>query len=511
MNSHHLRLALPACLLLTALPSSPLLAVTNNWDGGFVGGANNSGNWTDATNWSTDAVPLSPANTSDDVKFLDVTGGATRIVSINSGENVTAKTINFTQTTAGSSNILSIASGGTLNLNSKQTWNAASAGTARVDLGGTISFIPGYDGGVVTVNTDLTFTNAGANFTRGGGPVTATFDFNGTVNVNAGAGTAQISDTTAAGGKITSTFGASSHLLINSGTLEYATTGYSGATVTVTLNGTTTLASGTELKLTTDSANNTGFGSSGVLLTNTSTGTLSQAGTITTNGRGSGGTSTLTNSGLWKVNGLSAVIQKTNRSGAANPTFVNSTSAVFTGTTSSDKIDYNHLQTPGTDLALTNSGIIAPGNGSGGTGLTSVGRLTLVDFAITNSITTSSLTFDIGGGSSGQFDVLELQSSSMNLNNATLAINLVNGFTPGASGSWDILISDTPASISGSFFSITVNGGVNTDYSFAYNSTTGIGTLLYTAAIPEPAAQAAVAGAMIAVFACGRRRRSNQT
>lgn len=505
MNPQSLRLRLLTVSLFSGLAGSSLHSATVNWDGGFVGGANNSGNWTDATNWSTDVVPLAPANTSDDVKFLDVTvTSGTRTVSINNGENVTAKTINFTQTTAGAANILSIASGGTLSLNSAQTWSAASAGTARIDLGGTINFSV-YNSGTVTVNTDLTFTGAGANFTHGGGSASPVLVFGGAVNVNAGAGVAQISDSTAH--SITATFGSTSSLLINTGTLEFTTTLYNSTPgVAVTVQGSTTIASGAGIKLTTDSASNAGGGNSGVTFTNT--GTLGQAGTITTNGRGSGGTSTLTNSGTWKVNGLAAVIEKANRSGAANPTFVNSSGAVFSGATTADKIDFNHLQTAGTDIAFTNSGIIAAGNGSSGSGLTSVGTLTLVDFNISNSASTSSLTFDIGGTTSGQFDVLALQSSSMTLTNATLAINLVNGFAPSSSFSVDILTSDAPSSVTGSFVGLTVNGSANSDYSFAYNSTTGIGTLSYAASsIPEPSTYAIAAGVISLGMVSLRRRR----
>lgn len=502
MNPQSFRLRLLTISLLSGFAASSLHSATVNWDGGFVGGANNSGNWTDATNWSTDVVPVSPANTSDDVKFLDVTSG-TRTVSINNGDNVTAKTINFTQTTAGASNIFSIASGGTLNLNSAQTWAAASAGTARVDLGGTVNFAI-YNSGTVTVNTDLTFTNAGATFTHGGGSASSLFVFGGTVNVNAGAGTAQISDT---GHSITTTFGATSSLLVNTGVFEFSTTLFSGTPgISVSVQGTTTIASGAAIKLTTDSANNAGGGSSGVLFANS--GTLSQAGTVTTNARGSGGTTTLTNSGNWKVNGIAAVIEKTARSTAANPTFTNSAAAVFSGATLSDKIDFNHLTTPGTDLAFTNSGIIAAGNGSNGSGLTSVGTLTLVDFAVTNSVTTSSLTFDIGGTTGGQFDVLALQSSSLVLTNATLAINLVNGFAPSSSFSLNILTSDVPSSVSGSFVGLTVNGSANSDYSFSYNATTGIGTLSYTASsIPEPSTYAITAGVISLGMVSLRRRR----
>jgi hypothetical protein len=103
--------------------------------------------------------------------------------------------------------------------------------------------------------------------------------------------------------------------------------------------------------------------------------------------------------------------------------------------------------------------------------------------------------------------VLALESGSLVLTNATLAIHLVNGFAPGASFSLNILSSDVPASITGSFVGITVNGSANADYSFSYNTTTGIGTLAYTAAsIPEPSTYALAAGLATLGLAVLRRR-----
>ena len=491
-----LPLQLIAASVIILSGASSLYGATITWAGVTAGGPNSSGNWVDAPNWQGGVVPVPPANTSSDVSFQNVTSGS-RTVSINNGETATAKTIQFAQTTAGASNILSIASGGTLNLNSAQTWNAATTGTARVDLGGTVNFSV-YNSGTVTVNTALTFTNAGAGFGKSAGTASpATFNFGGAVNVNAGAGTAKIFELGTAA--INSTFGSTSSLLINTGTLEFTSAVFSGSPgITVSLQGATTLASGTGLKLTTDSGNNAGGGSSGVTLTNS--GTLSQAGTITTNGRGSGGASTLTNSNVWSVSGTGAIIEKTARATAANPTFVNS--GTFKGSSSSDAIVFNHLQTPGTDLAFAQNSILAAGNGTGGSGLTSVGTLLLTNFAVTSGAS-SSFQFDLGGTTSGQYDVLTLTSGSLNLTlGGTLALTLVNGFTPGTGFSINLITGGS--TVTGSFANLTINGSSNANYSFAFAS--GIGTLTY--AVPEPATWGLLAFSLTTVAVMRRRRKA---
>lgn len=505
MNPQPLSLPLLTAALLAALSVPSLHAATAfTWDGS--GNPNTSGNWTDATNWNPDGTPA--LSNSDTVTLGNVTPG-TRTISINSGETATAKSIAFTQSTAGGFNILSIASGGTLNLGGGQTWAAPTAGTSRVDLGGTVDFT-GLNSGSVAINTDLTFTGAGS-ILRSSGSGDAVFTFGGAVNVNAGSGTAQITYAHATNLKKTSaTFGSS--LSVNSGTLEIAGNTYSSSPgAAITVQGTTTIAAGAGIKLTSDSGNNVAGGSSGVTFTNS--GTLTQGGTIVVNPRGNGGASTITNSATWRVSGLSAGIEKSSRTNTVVPAFSNSSTGVFTGSTASDKITYTNpnpdpLTGGGPTIAFTNSGVIAAGNGSNGSGLTSVGTLTLVNFAITNSVTTSSLTFDIGGATSGQFDVLAFQSSTLKLDNAMLAIKLVNGFAPSSSFSVDILTSDVPSSVSGSFVGLTVNGSANSDYSFAYNSTTGIGTLSYTASsIPEPSTYAIAAGVISLGMVSFRRRR----
>ncbi len=488
------RFALPAALLLAA--SSSLSAQTVNWDGN--GDANASGDWSTGANWAGDVAPSTTAITAG---LVNVSSG-TRTISINNGDTVTAKQLAFTQSTAGATNLLSIASGGTLNLGGGQTWVAPTAGTSRVDLGGEVNFT-GFISTSVTVDTGLTFSNAGAVFrasSTNGGP---TFNFNGLVNVNAGAGTAQIAYT---GGNraISANFGATSNFAINSGTLEVATTSYnSGANaVSLSLAGATTIASGAGLKLTTDSGSSANGGNAGVTLTNS--GTLAQAGTITVNARGSGGASPLTNSNTWKVSGMSAAIVKNTNLGSPDPTFTNTSAGSFTGATANDRIAYNHIESAGTNLAFTNSGIIAAGNGSNGSGLTSVGTLTLVDFAVTNT-TDSTLAFDIGGTSAGQFDVLAFESGSIDFSNAKLAITLVNDFAPGASFDLEIFTADIGTSVSGSFSEITVNGVADANYSFAYVD--GVGTLSYSA-VPEPSTYAALAGLATLGLALVRRRGS---
>jgi PEP-CTERM putative exosortase interaction domain len=485
--------------LLAAI--STLSAQTINWDGN--GDANASGDWLDDVNWAGDAAPSATSITAG----LGNVSSGTRIITINTGETATAKNLAFTQTSADGTNILSIASGGTLNLGGGQIWDAPTAGTSRVELGGTIDFT-GLTSGSVTVNTGLSFTANGAVFRSSNASGAPVFNFNGSVDVNVGSGgLAQIAYT---GGNraITTNFGATSHLSISSGTLEIATPLYNNTPgVTISLQGTTAIAAGAGLKLTPDSASNGGGGSSGVSFSNS--GALTIAGKITTGGRGGGGATTFTNSGTWHVSGLDAVIEKATRAATgANPTFTNTTTGVFAGASADDRIVFNHDQIPGTDLAFTNSGVIAAGNGSGGDGLSSVGTLTLVNFAVVNT-DTSTLVFDVGGVSTGQFDVLALESGTFDFGDATISINLVNDFVPTTGFALDIFVTDAPASVSGTIAGLLVNGVANDDFSFSYDASTGIGTLSFTgSAIPEPSSAAALLGAAGLGLAALRRRRS---
>ncbi len=496
MTTPTTRLALFASTLLAA--SLPLSAQTVNWDGN--GNADASGDWLTDANWAGDVAPSTTAITAG---LVNVTSG-TRTISINNGEAVTAKNLLFTQSTAGATNLLAIASGGTLTLAGGQAWAAPTAGTSRVELGGIIDFTGFLSS--VTVNTDLTFTDAGAVFRASSSSTNAPFTFGGNVNVDAGAGVARIAYTGSTSSRtLSATF--ESALNINSGTLEIFTTVVSlnAVAASATTQGATHSAAGAELRLSTDSA---GFGSSGTALANS--GTLTQAGKITTNGRGNnaGATNTLTNSGAWKVDGLAAVIEKATNNNALDPTFVNTAIGVFSGASSADRIDFDHLQTAGTNLAFTNSGVIAAGDGTGGSGLASVGTLTLVDFAITNTAT-ASFAFDLGGAGAGQFDVIILESGSLDFTDATLDIQLVNGFAPGASFDLDIFSTDAPGSVTGTLAGLTVNGVENSDYTFTYDNVTGVGTLSFAGtAIPEPSAFALLAGLATLGLTLARRRGS---
>lgn len=496
MARQNLRFAIPSVALLAALSTAS--AQTVNWDGN--GDANIGGSWLTDANWAGDVAPSTTAITAG---LVNVASG-TRTITIGNGETATAKNLLFTQSTAGAANILSVASGGTLTLGGGQTWAAPTAGTSRVELGGLIDFT-GLSSGNVTVNNDLSFTANGAVFRSSNASGAAVFNFNGAVNVDAGSGgLAQISYT---GGNraITTTFGATSTLSINTGTLEITTLRYNATPgTTVSLQGATTIAAGAELKLSTDSANNAAGGSSGVVLTNS--GTLTQAGTVTTNGRGAAGVTSLTNSGAWRVDGLGATIEKATKvTTGADPTFTNTSTGVFSGASAADRIAFDHLQTAGTDLAFANSGVIAAGDGSGGPGLSSVGTLTLVDFAVVNT-GTATLSFDVGGAGAGLFDVLALESGSFDFGGATLAIHLVNDFAPGAAFDLAIFTSDAPGSVSGTIGAITVNGVADSNYAFSYDGLTGVGTLSFAGTIPEPASFATVLALACLGMATRRRR-----
>lgn len=483
---------LPACLLGLSLCAPALNAQTVlNWTGN--GNSNNGGNWTDPLNWGG-ATPVGTNNAT----LVNVTAG-TRTVTVNSGESVTAQRLTMTQTTSGT-NILAIASGGTLTLtndNSAYSWGAAATGggTSRIDLGGTINLSGRTSTTGVTINNDLNFAAGSRIQNTTAQNTVAQLNFNGIVNVDAAGGVARIERS--GGNAVTSpTFGATSTLNINSGTFQVFTTNQNANSVVLNMStaGTTFVASGAELRLSVQSG---GSGSAGVALSNS--GSFTMAGKVTSDGRGSNvaATNTITNTGSWIISGTSAVIEKATNSNQNNPTFVNSTTGILRGSGTLNMLDYNHLQTPGTDLALTNNGKIQLGNGSSGSGLSSVGTLSLVDVAPILA-GTSILEIDLGGTTAGSYDVLNITSGSLTLG-GTLAISLVNGFAPNGF-SLNIITGGSP--ISGSFSAITVNGVSNADYSFSYAD--GIGTL--TMAVPEPSVtMLCLAGAGMAFFRRSRR------
>lgn len=455
--------------------SSAQAAATATWVSSTTGG-----NWVDAANWTGSAAPTSSSYAS----LLNVTSG-TRTIMINSGENATAKTITLSQTTAGAANNLTIASGGTLTLgvsgSAVQNIGVVTGGSSLISLGGTLALTGGVAANGYLIGSDLTMSDGAKITAAAQGTLLA---FGGVVN---SAGSVTISNSNA----LTAVF--NSTLNVNSGTLEFYQGAGTGtvALTSVTVKGATTIASGATVKLSGPSTGN--FAGTAFI----NTGTLTQEGTISLNGRASATTTytqVLSNSGTWVVSGSGAVIEKlTNGTVAPEPTFTNTVGGILKGT---GTLDYNNLASAGTNIAATNAGTIQMGNGTNGTG--TIGDLALTDFALTLS-STSVLEFDLGGTTSGLFDTFTLNSSSMVLG-GTLSLYLVNGFAPTSDFSINLILGGS--TLSGNFTSLLVNGVADSNYTFSYAN--GIGTLSY---VPEPETWALlITGVMLCVWVSHRRR-----
>lgn len=123
-------------------------------------------------------------------------------------------------------------------------------------------------------------------------------------------------------------------------------------------------------------------------------------------------------------------------------------------------------------MLVSNSGAIEPGNGSNGSGLTSVGDLTLAN---TNVVFASggTMLFDIGGdSSSGFFDTLTINGTGggidLTAGGGSISFNVVNSYTPTGNMSWQIL----NASVTGTFDTVNLPSSALGTWSF--NQSTGV-------------------------------------
>jgi hypothetical protein len=232
---------------------------------------------------------------------------------------------------------------------------------------------------------------------------------------------------------------------------------------------------------------------------------------------------TITNNGLWTINGGGAVIKRLTTtdetSYIAVPTFTVAGTGELRGNSISDALEYDEEVATGGRMAMINQGVIAPGAGTNQTGLTSAGTLALRDIDVTFG-ETGRLNIDVGGAAGGQYDMLALQTGStdpagagtldLSASGDTLAVTLVNGFAPESSFSIPIL----------TYGAVTLNGGVGfdvltvnglTDNAATYNDGVGIYSisygggsahLMYT--VPEPGTAGLIATVGLALL---RRRR----
>ncbi|HEX8340706.1 MAG TPA: PEP-CTERM sorting domain-containing protein, partial [Tepidisphaeraceae bacterium] len=178
-------------------------------------------------------------------------------------------------------------------------------------------------------------------------------------------------------------------------------------------------------------------------------------------------------------------------------------SGTLRGASTADTLTYVSLLTgrETQQLALSSSGVIAPGAGTGGAGLASVGALTLKGANVTFTGVSGALNIDVGGTATGEFDTLSLAAGTSNaagtldLTAATLNVSLVNGFAPPDNFSINILNYGSEIGTP----TLLVNGVSDSRYALQIGATSA--NLVYS--VPEPAS---LTGLALAAGLLMRRR-----
>lgn len=243
----------------------------------------------------------------------------------------------------------------------------------------------------------------------------------------------------------------------------------------------------------------------------TNGGTLRQTGKIQFRSNGNLGTRVFTSTGSHLINGTAAVIEALANSGSGTlPAIGYTNNGTLGGSTANDKFTYTN--NTGTSSTLLNSltiaktgGQFAPGNGSAGSGTSSIGALTFQNVNLTFS-GTNTLTFDIGGAAgSGLQDSLSLLGTGAKFTlggTSSLDIRLVNGLSAG-NGTYT-LISGT--SVVGTFTNLLLNGGaVSTEYTVTY-AANSIAVTFAAVPVPEASSFALLLGSAGLAVALVRRR-----
>lgn len=506
--------------LWSLLAAGQALGQTVTWDGGDPAAPNSGGIWNSSANWDTGALPT----TTNLTVLPSVTDGSTRTVTMDIGAGTTVNAIQLIQSSPTGVN--------KLDLSGNITLSAASRENATVDS--TVSaFRVSLSGGATVDQVQVDLNGFTINTTTSGGGATGGMNIGGTVNFNS-AGSSMISSSSGhtginvfgalvatADGRIGRDTGATNNtgngninfmagstLDITSGVFSVEMAGRRGQDRALNLNntGTITIASGATLaEVWTAGANSSN--SAGVTLTNNSAGIISQAGTVALRAhRDAASLSTpgisLINNGTWTVSGGNAVIRRLTTTDEAAyvtvPTMTIGSTGILRGSGASDTLEFNEEVALSNRMTITNNGLIAPGAGSNGAGLASVGTMLLQDINLTMG-GTGNLIMDLGGSGTGQFDQLNLQTGitdpagagTVDLSTAgdSLSLSLVNSFVPGLSFNIALI---TAGNIIGEFDTVTLDA-----VAFTANQLTvaeGTYTISYTptavnlsfAAIPEP-------------------------
>lgn len=514
-------------LVATLLPMPLASAATMTWDGGA-----STVNWSDNANWS--GTPNDTAPTSADLAAFANNPTGTLATTVDALFAGTIQGLRINQSTTTAANHLTLARSLTLSNNAAMQYNTTSGvGTLSqaddfvVDLDGNAlvySAIVFNGSATQTFLGTYRFDTAGSAIRSnlgGGSPNTNSVTF----NFGTSGGSPALIDVTA-DGVIEQSNGSTSTQ--NLGTFNVSL--FSNATLSVSNNATLTVrkqvrsqnVDGADLNVTNSGSISVAANAALALerlnvstsvsnaqrisdITFTNTGQVAHAGTLSALPEERGDTSWI-NSGTWTVTGSTAKLEdrRANVSGTIAPTFVNQAGGVIRGSSSADTLEFDATSAglTTTQLNITNSGAVAPGAGTNQSGLSSVGALTLRDTNVAFT-GTGALQIDVGGIGAGQHDLFTLATGltsptgagTLNLSAVgdTLAVTLVNGFSPSASFSIPIA---TYGSLVGGFDLLSVNG--MTDGGNTYDAGTGTYSIVHDVnttslvftIIPEPASLA---------------------
>ncbi|MEX2382665.1 MAG: PEP-CTERM sorting domain-containing protein [Opitutales bacterium] len=227
------------------------------------------------------------------------------------------------------------------------------------------------------------------------------------------------------------------------------------------------------------------------------------------------GFTVIQNAGTFQVTGTGATItgkpNSTSSGDLGDVAFTNQSGGIIRGSSAADTLNYNPTATAANinqTLTLTNQGILSPGDGHNGTGLASVGTLSLTDINATFSGTDATLRIDLGGLSGGEFDVLTLTNGQLTLDgDSKIELFYVNGFSAVENDSWTLLNYGSVVNTGFDLASaLTVTGGSGlagdaSNYSLTFDANSATLTV-----IPEPGTLALVGIALASLLFFRRRK-----
>lgn len=496
------------------------------WDGN--GDSNASGNWSTQVNWDTDLVP----GAADTATLPAVTSGGTRTVAQDILAGTAIDTLILEQDNADHVNKLSLSGDLTLNRASSSALSSA----MQVDLSGgatTAHVVVDLNGHEIVIASPINNTGAGTrldatlNFNSAGSAVRTpssghtAYSIGGVMNVTADGALSKASGT----GNFFQVFESGSALNIDGAVFSIVAGNVGSSTqnrgVHVTNNGAFDIKADGVLSIRVTSTATTARANA--RLNVGATGTVAHAGTIELKDKPHvDSTQELNNGGLWSIAGGSAVVKRLNSSPSVfhMPVFTNEAAGVLTGSGASDALEFDEEAGPVTPnrMSLINDGTLAPGAGSGGVGLASVGTLSLRDIELTLGAT-GVVKLDFGGSGAGEFDRVVLETGvntpvgagnlDLSAIGDTLELSSVNGFAPAGAFSVALL---SAGSVVGEFDNVTLDAAAFTanslvvpegTYTVSYTSTT---VDLSFVPIPEPGAMGALSAMALRVLARRRRR-----